>query len=243
MKKVFVYSGMITGCLLLILAWMLTAVQICVFDQAFYKDQYEKLGLQSYSRLSEQDYQNAVKDLLEYTLGSKQQIDVQGELDGKVQSIFNEKEKAHMADVRFLYDRAMDIRNAAVIIATVLLAFGIFLSAKKTLKRLAASFLIATGAFAAFIGALSIWAAADFNGFWTAFHNVLFTNQLWQLDPATDTMIRMFPQELFSALVAQITAVAAGVAGAVAAGSAVYLCIAKAQEKKKRRQTSVKQES
>lgn len=45
---------------------------------------------------------------------------------------------------------------------------------------------------------------ADFNGFWTTFHQLFFTNDLWLLNPATDLMINLFPEAFFSHLVIRI---------------------------------------
>ena len=40
----------------------------------------------------------------------------------------------------------------------------------------------------------------DFNAFWTVFHHVVFTNDLWLLDPDISTMINMFPLNFFLAM-------------------------------------------
>ena len=40
----------------------------------------------------------------------------------------------------------------------------------------------------------------DFDTFWTAFHHVVFTNDLWLLDPKVSTMINMFPLNFFLAM-------------------------------------------
>ena len=47
-------------------------------------------------------------------------------------------------------------------------------------------------------------AAVDFNWFWTQFHHVFFTNDLWLLNPATSVLIQMVPEEFFSAIVLKI---------------------------------------
>ena len=39
---------------------------------------------------------------------------------------------------------------------------------------------------------------------WTRFHTLFFTNDLWLLDPATDFMIVICPESMFSALVVAI---------------------------------------
>ena len=55
-----------------------------------------------------------------------------------------------------------------------------------------------------FLILLGIWILADFTGFWTTFHQLFFTNDLWLLNPATDLMINLFPEAFFSHLVIRI---------------------------------------
>ena len=53
-------------------------------------------------------------------------------------------------------------------------------------------------------GLLALFAALDFNTFWTNFHRVFFTNDLWLLDPRTDILIQMVPGQFFFDLVMRI---------------------------------------
>lgn len=234
MRKAFAIISLIAACLLLLTAWVITSIQISAFDEGFYSDQYNKLQLASYTRLSQADYTNGMKDLLNYIDGSKQQIDVQGTIDGVKQPIFqDETEVRHMVDVRTLYDNAIYTRNVCIILGVVLLALGVFLSSKRALRNFAASYLVSTGVLVIFIAVLGIWASSDFNSFWTNFHKVFFSNNDWLLDPLTSTMIRMLPGELFDALVMRIMLLAAGVSIGVAALCIAYLPIAKKLEKKR----------
>jgi integral membrane protein (TIGR01906 family) len=38
----------------------------------------------------------------------------------------------------------------------------------------------------------------DFYKYFTIFHEIFFTNDLWLLDPATDRLINIFPQDFFT---------------------------------------------
>jgi integral membrane protein (TIGR01906 family) len=41
---------------------------------------------------------------------------------------------------------------------------------------------------------VGVSALADFGGFWTQFHLLSFSNDLWLLDPSKDYLIMMFPE-------------------------------------------------
>ena len=47
------------------------------------------------------------------------------------------------------------------------------------------------------IGVLGALAATDFSDLFIQFHLLSFSNDLWLLDPRTDNLIRLFPQEFF----------------------------------------------
>ncbi len=47
------------------------------------------------------------------------------------------------------------------------------------------------------IGVLGALAATDFSDLFLEFHLLSFSNDLWLLDPRTDNLIRLFPQEFF----------------------------------------------
>jgi integral membrane protein (TIGR01906 family) len=44
----------------------------------------------------------------------------------------------------------------------------------------------------------------NFTLYWDYFHYIFFDNDLWQLDPRTDVLIQMVPEEFFYDLVVRI---------------------------------------
>ena len=54
------------------------------------------------------------------------------------------------------------------------------------------------------LGVLAVWAMIDFNAAFNFFHEILFTNDLWLLNPATDLLIRICPISMFMAMGARI---------------------------------------
>ena len=68
----------------------------------------------------------------------------------------------------------------------------------------AMGYIHANWVFLLLFGLLALFAALDFNTFWTNFHRVFFTNDLWLLDPRTDILIQMVPGQFFFDLVMRI---------------------------------------
>jgi integral membrane protein (TIGR01906 family) len=46
----------------------------------------------------------------------------------------------------------------------------------------------------------ALFFAVGFERLFILFHQLLFTNDLWLMDPAVDTMIRLFPGEFFQSI-------------------------------------------
>ncbi len=60
---------------------------------------------------------------------------------------------------------------------------------------------------------------------------MLFTNDLWLLNPATDVMIRMFPSAFFAGVVQSVLLRFAAVLGVLGAGAgAVLICTRRRKE-------------
>lgn len=189
---------------LLILVLLLTSVDIFSFDRGFYQDQYEKLDVALNIGVSEQDITKATDVLLDYLQGKRDDMDVIVTIDGELEPMFNQREIDHMVDVVVLYDNAMLVRNLSLILSlAILLMLGVMYR-KKALRLLARGIQNASVVFGVILAFLATYALVDFYGFWTQFHHVFFTNDLWLLDPNTDNLILMVPGEFFFALVFRI---------------------------------------
>ena len=200
MKK-FLYS-FLSLCLMLFL--ILFSVFTVVNTQSFFTKQYIKNGTEADTGMSLEDLNRATEMLLDYLNDRRDNLDMQAEEFGKMAETFDEREKSHMVDVKALY------RNFAIIMYTLLavcaVGFGV-LYAKD--RRQFFSSLLKGAKFALAVAILlcAFFGAAftiGFDSFWTTFHKVMFTNDLWLLDPRVSTMINMFPLNFWLAMCSKI---------------------------------------
>ena len=107
---------------------------------------------------------------------------------------FNEKEILHMRDVQDLFDYARILKIISGIIALIIM---IYFSIKNEIKLIGKT--LFRGLFANHIVliTLGVLIATDFNKYFTIFHEIFFSNDLWLLDPNTDLMIQMLPEPFF----------------------------------------------
>lgn len=129
---------------------------------------------------------------------------MQAEIKDQMQEVFGPREKEHMVDVKVLYIGARGVRTFSLAGAVVLIALSFFIGKKHAARILCKAFLWVSGGFVIVVAAIGLYAAVDFSAFWTSFHHVFFTNDLWLLDPKTDVLIQMVPEQFFSDLVARI---------------------------------------
>ncbi|MCK5758958.1 MAG: TIGR01906 family membrane protein [Clostridiales bacterium] len=118
--------------------------------------------------------------------------------------LFNSKEKAHMVDVKNLFILSKRINKMIYVILLLILIFYLGYDKegmkKYFMKYCAITLTIVLGLWLI----IAILAMIDFSSFWTTFHKVFFTNDLWMLNPSTDLLIRMMPQRFFTRIVIHI---------------------------------------
>lgn len=141
---------------------------------------------------------------------------------------FGTKELSHMQDVRGLLTLGVKV---ALVLAGALAALGF---ACMRLRRRCAScdaaqalcrgMILGAGVLIVCALAVALPALANFRAVFELFHRVAFSNENWLLDPRTDRLIRMMPQQLFETLCVKIAlrAPVMPLSAAVAAGAHHY---------------------
>lgn len=226
MKPFFTGLCTVIASMMFIIALLILSVEAFALNPDYYKGEYEKLGTANELGLNDQDLQTITENLLDYTSGTRENLNMQANFNGVQRDVFTDKtEVEHMVDVRTLYLNARSVRTVCLIVTAALLILAFVLSGKKALKYLCRSFLKVSGVFVIIVAALGIYAAIDFKGFWVSFHHVFFTNDLWQLDPNTSMLIRLVPERFFSDLVAKIIIRFVSIFAAlnIMAGAGLYL--------------------
>jgi len=204
MKSFFTALACAAGSALLITALLIISIEIFAFDRAFFASEYEKIGVARRIGMSGDALAEVTDNLLDYTSGNRDSLDMKAVINGEYREVFDSREKEHMKDVRELYLSAAGVRTFCLAGAAALFAAAFIISRGAALRILCGSFLSVSGVFVLATALLAAYAAVDFSGFWVSFHRVFFTNDLWQLDPNTEVLINMVPERFFSDLVRNI---------------------------------------
>ena len=201
MKKALTDISAAVAGFLLIIGILIASIEVFAVNPGFFASEYKKLDTAQRIGISEDDLSIVTKNLLDYTTGARDTLDMKAQISGQMQEVFGDREKEHMVDVRELYLGARDVRTFSLIGAAFFIILAFILGWREALWRLGRAFLRVSAAFVVIVAGLAIYAAADFTSFWTSFHHMFFTNDLWILNAQTDVLIMMVPEQFFSDLV------------------------------------------
>lgn len=200
MRKKFGIILALIGFAALVFAGLLAALHIVGTDAALYYELQTEAGVPDDAGVSEEDLLRLNTALSDCLKGDKDALGtLRVSVFGTEQNAFNERELIHMEDCRLLFillRRALWTSAGIGIVCTIL---GLrFLNKDPKKLRLAAY--IAPAVVYVPLGAFAVWAAIDFNAAFTLFHEILFTNDLWLLNPVTDLLIRICPSSMFMSM-------------------------------------------
>lgn len=185
------------------LATLLTSIDAAAFNKGFYRHQYQKLNTAQSIGVSEEDLMRATDVLLDYCAGKRDDLSLVVEKNGlRTQMFTDQTEVAHMVDVQALFLLMLAVRNGLAVAAVLLMVAAFWLKVPVTDAMKALMGGLAIGLLVPIVCGLI--ASIDFTWFWTQFHHVFFSNELWLLNPATSVLIQMVPEAFFSAIVVHI---------------------------------------
>lgn len=158
------------------------------FDSLIFDWEFSRLGV--YGQFGRENVLATNGEVLSYLKGERPSIDA---------LFFNDREKAHLADVRALFRGMM----AFAFLSSMFFAF-LFLFARE--KRRVTADILFTGSLAligvmAFMGTVVL---LDFDSSFSAFHVALFTGGTYLFDPATENIVNIYPEGLFSSFAEKI---------------------------------------
>ncbi len=202
MRKNKILFGISFFCL--IISLLLTIIDLNCFDQSFYQKEYVQNNSSEETGMNEEDLWDTTLVLFDYLHDARDDLSVQHEVNGTVREIFDSREKAHMVDVKNLYLNTIVVRNVLAIVGSILFVVSVLLNKKNWITSMYIGYKRSLGLLFVIILAILIYAAIDFNSFWIQFHYLFFTNDLFFLDPNTEILINMVPEQFFFDLVIRI---------------------------------------
>lgn len=205
-----------------IMGSLISTVEKVSFSEKFYETKYQELNTAKDLDMSQDDLMASTHVLLDYIKDNRDSIDLVVNVDGINTEMFNTREKDHMVDVKNIFMKVNLLKDVFFLVSKLLFFFAIvtkdIYKIRVGLDIIKKSLMITT----VIVGSVIFYALFDFDSFWVTFHELLFTNDLWLLNPATDRMINMFPQPFFNAMVLRIIGLYLFQMGIVALGYGIF---------------------
>ena len=165
---------------------LVVAIEENTYNLDYYMESFQDNNIEEVTGKTENELNMISKNIIEYLKGNGD--------ESLLSQYFNDKEVSHMEDVRDLYELARTIKLIAALLAIIIVLYYLSLTASKIMGKWLGLGLFANHLIILLLGILVI---VDFQKYFTIFHQIFFTNDLWILDPSTDLLIQMLPQEFF----------------------------------------------
>ncbi|HLR21044.1 MAG TPA: TIGR01906 family membrane protein [Tissierellaceae bacterium] len=182
MKKIFSIILIIS----ISLSCLAFSIELNSYNKDFYIKSYKKYEVPKITNKSIEDLSEITDDIISYLKNSGG--------DELLSKHFNEKEVLHMRDVQNLFNISRWVKIIGLIVSGMILYY---FYRKKEYISLGKTLFIGLFINHILFGILAILASIDFNRYFTYFHLLFFSNDLWILNPKTDLMIQMLPEEFF----------------------------------------------
>ena len=187
-----------------------------------YKNGFQKYNVSQTTGLAEAELEKAATGLISYFNSDEEYISLTVVKDGKTFELFNQREVAHLKDVKGLIRLNYRLLLGTAIYVGAYAGVCLFWRRKRYWRRLAWGVVGGSSIALGMMLALGIGSTVlDFGQLFTQFHLFAFTNELWMLDPTRDYLIMLFPEGFWydaAMLFAKITIGVAVTLGGVAGG-------------------------
>lgn len=173
--------------------FLLKSVEVNTFNMDLYLKSFERNNTTHISGRSMEELEDITEILLDY---------LREGLDGQVLApYFNHREIRHMEDVQYLFEYGFVLKKLSLLlsiiaIGTLLLRYG--------KRSLGLAFFYGPFIWHGLFTLLFILSLLDFNRYFTYFHLIFFDNDLWLLNPKTDLLIQMLPENFFISIFIRI---------------------------------------
>ena len=196
MKILHNLLGILCGFALMIILLITSIEAVTYWTPGYYEKEYAKYGVLQDVHMEMNDLLDVTDQMMAYLRGNREDLHVPTVVDGQPREFFNDREIAHMEDVRGLFLGGLALRRISIglIVVCVVLLFARKADVRRVLPKM-----ICAGS-ALFFAVLAILAAIIS----TDFHHIFFNNDLWLLNPDTDLLINIVPEPFFMDTAARI---------------------------------------
>jgi integral membrane protein (TIGR01906 family) len=205
------------------IAILTTNIRLLLNAPLIYGYSFDRYNAEESTGLSRDDLDACAAELRRYFNNSEPTYYCTVTENGLPAPIFTSRETQHMEDVK---DLVVWVNRLQIASLMFVVAYGVVFfvwSREGNLGQLAGQCLASLLVGGLAIGALAAIAAVGFDAAFERFHEIAFSNDLWRLNPRTDHLIQMFPEEFWRDATFILGGLCLIEAALIAAVSGIYL--------------------
>jgi integral membrane protein (TIGR01906 family) len=188
-----------------------------------YKNGFEKYNVSQVTGLSKAELEKAARGLISYFNSDEEYISLTVIKDGQPFELFNQREVAHLKDVKGLIQLDYHLLLGAAIYVGAYAGICLF-QRKRRRRRLAWGVVGGSSIALGMMIALGIGSTVQgFDQLFTQFHLFAFANDFWMLDPTRDYLIMLFPEGFWYDVVMLFAKISMGIVGTLCGVAGGYL--------------------
>ena len=168
-------------------------VRLAMNSLSLYEYGFRHYKVDAATGLSLEQLSEAGRQLRDYFNSSEQLLDVRITVDNTTRSLFVEREILHMRDVKVLVWKVYRVQEGAFVYLFLFVTLGFFILGSNFGGRVRRLLIIGSIVTLVFVGAVAAVSLLAFGPLFLLFHFASFSNDLWQLDPYSSYLLRMFP--------------------------------------------------
>jgi integral membrane protein (TIGR01906 family) len=200
-----------------------TNIRLVANEARVYRYAIDEFDGPATTGISRDELLRASGEIRDYFNNDAKTLDIRVERNGLEVPLFNERETAHMADVK---DRFRDMNKAqefSVMYILSYIAIVVLWAREVTVRSMALQVAFGSLLSLAVVGTMAAVGLAGFDSAWGDFHQVLFTNDFWQLNPSRDHLIQMYPPDFWESIVFFLGTMIAAEAIVLIIGAGIYI--------------------
>ena len=168
-------------------------VRVAFNSVAVYEFGFERHDVPRRTGLSDEQLSDAAAQIRNYFSSDDELLDLRVKVGQESVALFSQREIIHMRDVKELVDLTYRVQEGAFLFMFLFITLGFLFRGSDFaghLRKLLIQGSVTTAALVAAIGLVSLVA---FGPLFRLFHQLSFSNDFWQLDPARDVLVQLFP--------------------------------------------------
>jgi integral membrane protein (TIGR01906 family) len=221
--RVFRFAATLLFILCIPVALVTTNIRFMANEPRVYRYAIDEFDAVATTGIARHDLIRAGAEIRAYFSNNQDSLLIEVTEDGREASLFNARETVHMQDVKDRFQLANRAQEFSVMYVLTFIVVVVLWAREITPRELAVRVAGGCALCLATLGAIGAVGMAGFDQAWTDFHEVIFNNDFWRLNPATDHLIQMFPPDFWESIVFFVGMLVVAEAALLLLGAGLYL--------------------